>query len=311
MAIRNFNEDTLTAAVLQRLEKTPNPRLKAVMRSLVKHLHGFVREVRPTPDEWMQGIQFLTDTGHWCDEKRQEFILMSDTLGVSMLVDFINYGKTKNATESTVLGPFYLEGAPELPMGGDTAKPGTPGDPCIARGMIKGLNGKPVAGAIIDIWEGAGDGLYDVQKPDGMNLRARFRTGADGKYWFKCICPVSYPVPNDGPVGKMLEATGRHPMRPGHLHFMIQAPGYEKLVTHLFLRGDPYLDSDAVFGVKESLICNFKKTPSGEYAVDYDFVLIPQGMAKKPRAAAKAKAAKRAKPKAKAVRKAKKGRARR
>jgi hydroxyquinol 1,2-dioxygenase len=281
MAIRNFNEETLTAEVLRRIEGTPNARLKQVMTSMVKHLHAFVREVRPTQEEWFEGIKFLTETGHWCDDKRQEFILMSDTLGVSMLVDFINYGKEGKETESTVLGPFFVEGAPELPMGASIVKPGTVGEPCVASGCVTGADGKPIAGAVIDVWQAAGDGFYDVQTPDGTNLRARFRTGADGKYQFKCVRPASYPVPHDGPVGRMLVATGRHPMRPGHLHFMIEAPGHEKLVTHLFVRGDEYLDSDAVFGVKDSLIVDFAKNADGVSAVRYDFVLKPARQAAK------------------------------
>jgi hydroxyquinol 1,2-dioxygenase len=275
MTIRNFSEDTLTAEVLRRIEGTPNARLREVMTSLVKHLHAFVREVRPTPEEWFAGIRFLTDTGHWCDDKRQEYILMSDTLGVSMLVDFINYGKTANATESTVLGPFFVEGAPEMPLGANIARPGTPGEPCRVSGRVSATDGRPVAGALLDIWEAGGDGYYDVQKPEGTNLRARFRAGADGGFHFSCVKPSSYPVPHDGPVGKMLAATGRHPMRPGHLHFKIQAPGYEPLVTHLFVRGDEFLDSDAVFGVKDSLVIDFDKGAGGVYQAKYDFVLKP------------------------------------
>lgn len=275
MSIRNFSEDTLTAEVLRRMENTQDPRLKEVMTAFVKHLHAFVREVRPTQEEWFTGIKFLTETGHWCDDKRQEFILMSDTLGVSMLVDFINYGKSDGATESTVLGPFFVAAAPEMPLGANIAKPGTPGEPLAVTGTVKGLDGKPVAGALIDAWEAGGDGFYDVQKSEGTNLRARFRTDAEGKFHFKGVLPMSYPVPHDGPVGKMLVATGRHPMRPGHLHTMLSAPGYDTLVTHLFVRGDEYLDSDAVFGVKDSLIVDFNKTPSGEYAAHYDFVLKP------------------------------------
>ena len=276
MPIRNFNEKTLTAEVLMRLRSTPDPRLKQVMASFVKHLHAFVRETRPTPEEWFRCVQFLTETGKWCNDKRQEYILLSDTIGVSMLVDFINYGKAANCTESTVLGPFFVEGAPELPMGADIAAPGTPGDPCTMRGTVKNTKGKPVADAVIDVWEAGGDGFYDVQKPGGMNLRARFRTGADGKFRFRCVRPVSYPVPSDGPVGKMLSATGRHPMRPGHLHFKFNAPGFATLVTHLFVKGDKYLDSDAVFGVKDSLVVNFRKGANGEYAAKYDFVLLPE-----------------------------------
>ena len=276
MAIRNFNEKTLTAEVLKRVGKAPDKRTRQIMQSLVKHLHAFVREVRPTQEEWFQGIQFLTATGHMCDDKRQEFILMSDTLGVSMLVDFINYGKQGKATESTVLGPFFVEGAPQMPLGASIARPGTAGEPCAVSGTIRDLKGKPVAGATIDAWEGGADGLYDVQKPDGTNLRAQFRSDAEGRFHFKCITPVSYPVPHDGPVGKMLVACGRHPMRPGHLHFIIEAPGFEKLVTHLFVKGDKYLASHAVFGVKESLIVDFRrKNAAGEATCRYDFVLKP------------------------------------
>ena len=275
MAIRNFSEKTLTAEVLKRVGKAPNARTRKVMQSLVKHLHAFVREVRPTQEEWFQGIQFLTATGHLCDDKRQEFILMSDTLGVSMLVDFINYGKVGNATESTVLGPFFVAGAPEMPLGANITRPGTPGESCVVNCTVKGLKGEPIAGAVIDVWEAGGDGFYDVQKPGGTNLRARLRSDVLGRIYFRCVKPVSYPVPHDGPVGRMLVATGRHPMRPGHLHFMIEAPGYDKLVTHLFVKGDKYLNSDAVFGVKDSLVVNFRKNAAGEAECRYDFVLKP------------------------------------
>ncbi|MGH8746776.1 MAG: dioxygenase, partial [Burkholderiales bacterium] len=213
----------------------------------------------------------------WCDDKRQEYILMSDTLGVSMLVDFINYGHVGNATESTVLGPFFVEGAPEMPLGANIARPATPGEPCKVTGSVSGLDGKPVAGALLEIWQAGGDGYYDVQKSEGTNLRARFRADPAGKFHFACVKPSCYPVPHDGPVGKMLAATGRHPMRPGHLHFMISAPGFEKLTTHLFVRGDEFLDSDTVFGVKESLVIDFRRGPAGGYEASYDFVLKPSG----------------------------------
>lgn len=279
MSIRNFNEETLTAEVLRRMENTPDPRLKEVMGSFVKHMHAFVRDVKPTPDEWFKAIQFLTETGHWCKDGRQEFILMSDTLGVSMLVDFLNYGKANGATESTVLGPFFVEGAPEMPLGANIAKPGTPGEPCSVTGTVKGMDGKPVAGAVLDVWEAGGDGFYDVQKKEGTNLRARFKADAQGQFHFKCVLPASYPVPHDGPVGNMLTATARHPMRPGHLHTIVSSPGYETLTTHLFVKGDEYLDSDAVFGVKDSLIVDFKKGAGGEYSAHYDFVLKQRGQA--------------------------------
>lgn len=272
MAVRRFSEKTLTDEVLRRVRNAPDPRLRQVVASFVRHLHGFVREVRPTQEEWSRGIRFLTETGHWCDDKRQEFILLSDTLGVSMLVDAINHGGDV-ATESTVLGPFFVEGAPERPMGAAIMRPGTPGAPCEVSGTVRDAKGRPVAGARIDVWEAQGDGLYDVQKSGGLNARARFRTGADGRYRFRCVKPVSYPVPHDGPVGKLLRATGRHPMRPGHLHFRIAARGCETLVTHLFVKGDRYLDSDAVFGVKPALVVAFRKAAGGRYEARYDFVL--------------------------------------
>ena len=280
MANRNFNERTLTAEALRRIAKAPDARVREVVGSLIRHMHGFVREVKPTQEEWFQGIQFLTETGKWCDEKRQEWILFSDTTGVSMLVDFLNYGKVGNATESTVLGPFFVEGAPEMKMGDNIARPGTPGEPCAVSGIVTDMKGKPIEGALLDVWEAQGDGFYDVQKPGEHNARARFRTGADGKYWFHCVKPSSYPVPHDGPVGRVLTATGRHPMRPGHLHFKITAPGFDPLVTHIFVKGDKYLSSDAVFGVKQSLIVDFKKTKAGGYECRYDFVLKPEGLRK-------------------------------
>lgn len=279
MAIRNFNEDTLTAEVLRRIEKTKDPRVKQVMASFIKHLHAFVREVRPTEAEWMTGIQFLTDCGHWSDDKRQEFILLSDTIGVSMLVDFLNYQAHAGMTESTVQGPFHRLNAPEYPLGASIAKDPPDGEPCVVRGTVRTPDGKPIAGAKLDVWETGLHG-YDVQKGDAMDLRGIFRTDAEGKFWFRCVKPASYPVPDDGPVGRMLRASGRHAMRPGHLHFMINAPGYAQLVTHIFVKGDQYLDSDAVFGVKDSLIVDFRKNAKGEWEVGYDFVLKPAQQAK-------------------------------
>ena len=286
MANRNFNAQTLTAEALRRIAKAPDARAREVVGSMIRHLHGFVREVKPTQEEWFHGIQFLTETGKWCDEKRQEWILFSDTTGVSMLVDFLNYGKVGNATESTVLGPFFVEGAPEMRMGDNIARPGTPGEPCAVSGTVKDMQGRPIEGAVLDVWEAQGDGFYDVQKPGEHNARARFRTGADGKYWFRCVKPSSYPVPHDGPVGRVLRASGRHPMRPGHLHFKISAPGCDTLVTHIFVKGDPYLASDAVFGVKQSLVVDFRKVKSGGYECRYDFVLKPEGL-RKPKARTK------------------------
>jgi hydroxyquinol 1,2-dioxygenase len=282
MPAKAFSEKKLTGEVLQRMRKTRNPRLKRVMASFVKHLHAFVREVKPTPQEWMTGIQFLTETGHWCTGKRQEFILMSDTLGVSMLVDALNYSAAKGATQSTVLGPFHREQSPEYPLGADVSKNGpADGEPCEVSGTVRDIKGKPVAGAKLDIWEGGADGLYDSQKGDEMNLRGVFRTDRQGKFHFRCVTPTFYPVPHDGPVGKMLTATGRHPMRPPHLHFWITAPGYKPLITHLFVKGGKYLDSDAVFGVKPELIIDFKKGGDGLTRARYDFVLMPAATGRK------------------------------
>jgi hydroxyquinol 1,2-dioxygenase len=229
----------------------------------------------------MTGIQFLAETGHWCTDKRHEFILMSDTLGVSMLVDALNYKAVKGATQSTVLGPFHREGAPEYPLGTNVAKHASDGEPCDVSGTVSGTDGKPIAGAKLDIWEGGADGLYDAQKGDEMNLRGVFRADAKGRFHFRCVTPTFYPVPNDGPVGKMLVATGRHPMRPPHLHFVITAPGFKPLVTHLFRKGGKYLDSDAVFGVKQELIVDFKRGKNGGSSVHYDFVLMPDKKRKK------------------------------
>ena len=262
--MRDFDENSITDAVLQRLAGAEDPRLRHVAQSLVKHLHAFVRDVEPSFEEWQAAISFLTRIGHMCDGKRQEFILLSDTLGVSMLVDAINHRLPAGATPTTVLGPFYVEGAPELPLGAEVAR-AMKGEPLHVSGRVSTAGGSPIAGAIVDIWHSDEDGYYDVQRPDqpDANLRARFRTDSEGRFHFWTLTPTSYPVPDDGPVGELLRATGRHPMRPAHVHFMIAAPGHETLVTHVFVAGDPYLDSDAVFGVKQELIAEFTQHPPG------------------------------------------------
>jgi len=274
MAIKRFSEKKLTAEVIKRMRKTKDKRLKQVMASFVKHIHAFVRDVKPTPEEWFAGVQFLTETGHWSTGKRQEFILMSDTLGVSMLVDALNYKAGEGATQSTVLGPFHREQAPQYQLGDSISKNASDGEPCIVSGTVKDSKGRPVANAKLDIWEGGADGLYDSQKGDEMNLRGVFHTDAQGRFHFRCVTPSFYPVPNDGPVGTMLTATGRHPMRPPHLHFWITAKGYKPLITHLFVKGGKYLDSDAVFGVKPELIIDFRKGKDGMRTAHYDFVLM-------------------------------------
>ena len=253
--MRNFDEETITQAVLARLAACASPRSRAVSEALVRHLHAFVREVEPTQDEWLQAIRFLTDTGHRCSDVRQEFILLSDTLGVSMLVDAINHRRTGSATPSTVLGPFYVPAAPELEQGSDIAG-GATGDPLLVEGIVRREDGAPVADAVVDTWHSDAEGNYDVQRAEGagaLALRARFRTDANGRFWFRSIVPTFYPIPDDGPVGRMLRAQGRHAYRPAHVHFMVSAPGCETLVTHVFIAGDRYLDSDVVFGVKDAL----------------------------------------------------------
>jgi hydroxyquinol 1,2-dioxygenase len=254
MSTRDFNEHSITDAVIERLANTPDPRLKQIMTSLVRHAHHFVRDVEPTYDEWMTAILFLTRTGQISDDKRQEFILLSDTLGISMLVDAINHRQPEGATETTVLGPFYVQNPAVRPLGADISG-GLPGMPLYVAGEVNSADGTTLGGAWVDVWQSDNDGFYDVQKPgEDAALRARFIADEQGRFALWTLVPRWYPIPNDGPVGEMLAATGRHPNRPSHIHFMIGHEGYETLVTHLFVDGDPYLDSDAVFGVKQSLI---------------------------------------------------------
>ncbi|MBR1234345.1 intradiol ring-cleavage dioxygenase [Bradyrhizobium sp. AUGA SZCCT0182] len=262
--MRNFDEFTITEAVLQRVAAAKDLRTRQISEALVRHLHSFVREIGPTQGEWETAIDFLTRTGQMCDDKRQEFILLSDTLGVSMLVDAINHRMPEQATETTVLGPFFVKDAPELACGADISG-GMNGEPMLVTGSVADARGKPIAGAVVDVWHSDDDGYYDVQRKDAVAaaMRGRFHTDSDGRFWFWSIKPAAYPVPHDGPVGEMLEAQGRHPWRPAHVHFMIGAPGCEQLVTHLFVAGDQYLDSDVVFGVKDSLIREFKDMPAG------------------------------------------------
>ena len=274
--MRNLNQETITQAVVARLETTPDPRLKEILTSLVRHLHDFAREVKLTEAEWMQGIQFLTATGQMCDAKRQEFILLSDTLGLSMLTVAMNNDKPLGCTEPTVFGPFFLEEAPRFALGDDVAN-GAKGEPCLVRGTIKSLDGTPVPNALINVWQADADGNYDVQYAHLAHPQARGILNADdqGRFHFKTILAEAYPIPSDGPVGNMLKATRNHPWRPAHLHFMIEAPGYERLITHVFRDHDQYLDSDVVFGVRSSLIADWVKLPDGSYSLDFDFLLNP------------------------------------
>jgi hydroxyquinol 1,2-dioxygenase len=287
--MREFNEQSITQAVIDRLAQCDDPRFKRVMTSLVTHLHDFVRDVQLTESEWIGAIQFLTDVGQTCTEKRQEFILLSDTLGVSVLVITLNHPADAGSAESTVLGPFYWEGAPDLPRGSNLAE-GVKGEPTFYSGRVLSADGKPLANALLDIWSGDGDGNYDMQIPEatGMRARGRIRTDAEGRYWFRSIRPTFYPVPTDGPVGVMLRKMGRHPNRPGHIHMIVSAQGHRPVTTHLFVAGSQYLDSDAVFGMKESLVAQFDRHPPGIgpdgermdvpfYTVNYDFRLRPAG----------------------------------
>ncbi len=269
-----MTEDDLTRAVLARLDGATDPRFAEVMRSLVTHLHAFIREVDLTPDEWMGAIQFLTATGQACSDRRQEFILLSDTLGASMMVVMLDQLRAARAraagtheatpaTEATVQGPYYWEGAPELPNGADIAE-GVKGEPAFYGGRVTDTDGTPIAGAVLDIWSGDGEGTYDMQVDGaGMAARARIRTDAQGRYGFWSIKPSYYPVPVDGPVGGMLDRMGRHPNRPGHIHMKVYAPGHVTLTTHLFVANSPFIDSDAVFGVRPSLVIDFESHTAG------------------------------------------------
>lgn len=276
----DIDQLTITDAVLAAQRDAPSARLAEVIASLVQHLHDFAREVKLTEAEWFEGIRFLTRAGHITDDKRQEFILLSDVLGLSTLVTAQNNAKPAGCTEATVFGPFFVEGAPRVEHGADIAN-GASGTPCEVSGYVRSLDGTPISGALIDVWQSDEDGYYDVQKPEvvGPQARAQLVSGPDGHFHFRSILAQCYPIPHDGPVGDLLQGLGRHPWRPAHLHFMIQAPGHERLITHVFRRGDRYLESDAVFGVRSTLIADWvpQETASGQssYKLDYDFVLNP------------------------------------
>jgi catechol 1,2-dioxygenase len=267
----------LTQDVIDRMGGAA-PRLREVMTLLVRHLHAFVREAALTQDEWHAGIEFLTRAGQMCSDSRQEFILLSDILGVSMLVDAIGHQAGEGITDSTVLGPFYAGSQRVLDKGDSILLREEDGEPLLMKGRVADARGEPIAGATVEVWQTAPNQLYDVQDEDQPrgHLRATFKTDARGEYEFRTILPVSYPIPDDGPAGRLLERLGRHPFRPAHVHFMISAPGHRKLVTHLFLHGDEYLESDAVFGVKPSLVVQPVRQ-GGTLTVTYDFGLARLG----------------------------------
>ncbi|WP_299629166.1 intradiol ring-cleavage dioxygenase [uncultured Tateyamaria sp.] len=283
-----FTEENSAEVVISRIADTTDPRLAEVIGVITRHLHAAVKEIEPTQEEWLTAIKFLTETGHMSDDWRQEYILLSDIFGVSMLVDAINNRKPSGASESTVLGPFHVPDVPESPMGSNICLDGK-GHPMLIKGRILNTKGAPIDNVKIDVWQTNDDGFYDVQQkgiqPD-FNLRGVFRTGPDGNYTFWGAKPRFYPIPDDGPVGKLLGNLGRHPYRPAHLHYILEADGYETLVTHIFDPDDKYIHSDAVFGVKESLLAKFDLIDDPDriaaegaegpfYEVVHDFVLAP------------------------------------
>lgn len=284
-----FTEENSAEVVTGRNKNAKDERLREVMDVITRKLHEAVKEIEPTQEEWLKAIMFLTETGHKSDDWRQEFILLSDVLGVSMLVDAINSRRPTGASENTVLGPFHVDNAPEYPMGTNICLD-EKGEPMVVRGRILDTGGKPISGAKIDVWQANDEGFYDVQQKDhqpDFNLRGVFHTGEDGSYWFKGVRPKYYPIPDDGPVGKLLDQLGRNPYRPAHLHYIVSKDGYDQLTTHIFDPDDPYINSDAVFGVKESLIAKFDRIEDQKrmeevgleapyWDVEFDFVLAPK-----------------------------------
>jgi hydroxyquinol 1,2-dioxygenase len=277
-------EQNLTDVVLERWKNIPDPRLRQVMGSLIKHLHAFVRDIEPSEKEWATAIDFLTRIGKMCDDKRQEFILFSDVMGVSMLVDSMNHRLASGATPTTVEGPFHVANAPEVADGGNMAK-GAPGIPCFVVGKVRDLDGKPVGGATLDLWQTDGEGFYEAQRDVTEPwMRGLYKTRPDGSYVIRTVAPIGYTIPMDGPVGELVKKTSISPMRPAHIHFCLESPGYHRVVTHLFQRGCPYIETDVVYGVKEPLIVDFVEKPAGVapngekvdtpfYVINYDFVL--------------------------------------
>jgi hydroxyquinol 1,2-dioxygenase len=285
--MRLITEQNITSLARERWSTARSPRFAQILTALIEHLHAFARDVELTEEEWMAGIEWLTATGQISGEKRQEFILASDVLGLSMLVVQINHRFDSAATPATVLGPFFLHGSRPLPFGGDMSD-GLPGEVLYITGQVNAVDGNPIAGAVMDVWQCDADGIYESQlEVDEQRLRAKFQTREDGRYCIKTIAPVGYPIPLDGPVGEIIRATEIVGMRPAHVHFLFDVPGYERLVTHLFRAGADYLDSDVVFGTKEALVVPFERrepgvTPAGDdndavYLVaEYDFVLQPK-----------------------------------
>ena len=284
-----FTEDRSVEAVNARMGEGADPRVREIMAIVVRHLHEAVKEAGITGEEWMAAIRFLTETGQICTDWRQEFILLSDVLGVSMLVDAINHQRPEGSTENTVLGPFHVSDAPRYPNGANISLDGK-GEPMLVSGRVLDGEGRPIAGATLDVWQANEDGFYDVQQPGvqpAMNLRGVFTSDVDGRYWFRSAKPRFYPIPDDGPVGRLLAALGRHPNRAAHLHFIVEAEGYDRIVTHIFTPDCQYLGEDAVFGVKPSLVTDFVQSHdarrAGElgfaapfWTVEWDVVMAPK-----------------------------------
>ncbi|WP_405865873.1 intradiol ring-cleavage dioxygenase [Streptomyces sp. NBC_01515] len=262
---------TVTDEAVASLEGTADPRLKELLTGLIRHLHAFARETDLTQAEWERAIGFLTETGKMCTDTRQEFILLSDVLGLSMLVETINGDRAAGSTESTVLGPFHMTESPVRELGANIDLVGG-GEPCVVSGRIVSGDGTPLPGAVLDVWQADGDGFYDVQRPDLQppgNGRGLFTADAEGRFWFRTCVPSPYPIPTDGPVGELLKATGRHPYRPAHIHFIVSAEGHTPVTTHIFVAGSDYLDSDAVFAVKQSLVEDFTPTDDPSLAREF------------------------------------------
>src|SRR3954465_13411542 len=286
--MRQFNEDTLTAAVVARLKETQGKRLRGIMPGAVNPLHAFAREVHLTEEEWFEGIKFLTSVGQKCDDKRQEFILLSDILGLSMMIVALNHKAPAGATEATVLGPFFAHGAKEYGYGADLREGATQsGEDVYVSGRVLTTDGKPIPNAVLDIWQAKADGIYDLQTDGEFELRGRVRANEKGEYALKSYKPKFYSVPMDGPVGDLVRGTGNHHMRPAHMHAIVSAPGYQPVITHVFVEGDPYLDNDAVYAVKDSLVARYRKVddaaeakrlgmPNPFLRLDWDFRLAAE-----------------------------------
>jgi len=285
-------EENLTDLAVERWSNVPDPRLRKIMTSLVKHLHGWVRDIEPTEAEWITAINFLTETGKLCTEKRQEFILLSDTLGVSMLVDSINHRLSSKATPTTVTGPFHIDHSPEI-ENGKSMSGDAPGIPCFVQGKVTDFDGKPIGNALLDIWQTDGEGLYEAQVENAEGyMRGIYHSKPDGSYLIQTVAPIGYTIPLDGTVGALFGKTTISPYRPAHIHFLLDSPGYHRIITHLFQKGDQYIDTDVVYGVKEPLIVEFQKKKAGEtapngevmkvpfYVVNYDFTLQKLSQAK-------------------------------